>query len=83
MEHLRDGFTVSERRACRTVDQPRSTQWLKVKKIEAEKRLLEAIEKLVIDNPPLRLPQSDGQPASGGLESELQTRSPPLEAGGL
>ena len=51
VRHLRRTFQVSERRACRAIDQPRSSQRYQPKPNDFAKRLIEAMHKLVLANP--------------------------------
>ncbi|WP_145342447.1 IS3 family transposase [Rosistilla ulvae] len=48
---LQDCFGVSERRACRTLDQPRSSQRYEAKANEEEPRLIGRILELVGESP--------------------------------
>ena len=51
VRHLRDTFGVSERRACRVLGQPRSTQRQVPKAKEEEGRLLAQMLELVRQHP--------------------------------
>ena len=51
MEHIRQHWGVSERRACRTVGQPRSTQRYPSRKADWDRPLIERIIKLSKENP--------------------------------
>ena len=51
VRHLRRTFEVSERRACRAIDQPRSSQRYMPKPNDLAKRLIEAMHKLVLAHP--------------------------------
>ena len=51
VEHIRQHWGVSERRACRTVGQPRSTQRYPSRKADWDRSLIERIIKLSKENP--------------------------------
>jgi putative transposase len=51
VEHVQTELDVSERRACRVVEQPRSTQRYPKKQSEYEKRLVERMHELVRASP--------------------------------
>ena len=51
MEHLQRSFRVSERRACRTVDQPRSSQRYVSTKAGKDAALVEKMVVLSRENP--------------------------------
>lgn len=51
-------FGVSERRACRTLDQPRSSQRYEAKIKEDEPRLIGRIRQLVGEFPPMGIDES-------------------------
>ncbi len=51
MEHLQQSFCVSERRACRVVGQPRSSQRYVSAKVGKDVALVERMVALSIENP--------------------------------
>ncbi len=51
MEHLQKGFKVSERRACRVVDQPRSSRRYISTKAEIDTALMQRMVALSIESP--------------------------------
>ena len=51
MEHLQKDFKVSERRACRVVDQPRSSQRYSSTKAELDTALMQRMVALSRENP--------------------------------
>ncbi len=51
MEHLRKNFEVSERRACRIVDQPRSSQRYVSMKVDKDTALMQRMVALSRKNP--------------------------------
>lgn len=51
VRHLRETFGVSERRACRVLGQPRSTQRQKTKTREGERQLVKRMLELVTQHP--------------------------------
>lgn len=51
VRHVRERLGVSERRACRTIKQPRSTQRYEAKASDCERRLAAAMHDLVRANP--------------------------------
>ena len=70
---LLDRFSVSERRACRAIGQPRSTQRRPAPVPGTEEEHLRArLRAAGPGPPPLRLSPHDDDPASGGLLREPQ-----------
>ena len=51
MQHLQQSFCVSERRACRVVGQPRSSQRYISMKVSKDAALVERMVALSIENP--------------------------------
>ena len=51
MKHLEETFKVSQRRACQTIDQPRSTQRYPARESAEEKRLTKRLVELSRENP--------------------------------
>lgn len=51
VEHLKSALAVSERRACQTMGQPRSTQRYQAKQTDYEIRLVKRMHELVRENP--------------------------------
>lgn len=86
MEHLRQRFCVSERRACRVVGQPRSSQrYISIKAGKDDAALVERMLALSIENPryaALRLPAGMGSAGQRGLGSEQEAGSKAMERGG-
>jgi transposase InsO family protein len=72
--HLQEAFGVSERRACRVLGQPRSTQRQRPSLREEEERLVRRILRVGAAASALRLPADLGAAAPGRAEGQPQAR---------
>jgi len=72
---------VSERRACRALGQPRSTQRYRPRRPDADRRLIEELRRLVAAYPRLRQRTCARVAGGHGLACERQAGAPAVEAG--
>ncbi len=79
VEHVQGALGVSQRRACRTLDQPRGTQRYRPKVKDDETALVKRMHELVRQHPRLRLSTDLGPVADGGLARESQTHLAAME----
>ncbi len=82
MIHVQKTFGLSERRACKAMDQPRSTQRYSGKRADIDEALASRIERSLPRQSPLRLPAGVGSAAAGRLGGEQKARAETLERAG-
>ena len=81
MKHLQKNFEVSERRACRVLGQPRSSQRYISTKADIDTALSQRMVALQRE-PALRLPESVGASQEGGLDGEQEACPEGMEGSG-
>ena len=83
VEHVRRHLGVSERRACKAIGQPRSTQrYVGRRKAEWDRRLVERTIGLSRENPRYGYRQGVGATQKGRVVGKQEARTPIVEGGG-